>query len=66
MDRGVTLIEPAGSRQIADIRLRRHIGAAIEDYGPFDLGLVTVKAYDTASRDRGTGGRACGAGCHCC
>jgi len=55
---GLTLIEPSGSRHTADVRAVDNISAAFNDPTStsaltstsfYDLALVTVKAYDTAS-----------------
>ena len=54
---GLTLIEPSGSRHTADVRAVDSIAAAFTgstsvltsaSASPYDLALITVKAYDTA------------------
>jgi len=54
---GLTLIEPSGSRHTTDVRAVDSIAAAftgstsvlaLASASPYDLALITVKAYDTA------------------
>jgi len=46
--RGLTLIEPDGSRRVARVAALDGIAAALAE-GSYDIALVTVKAYDTAA-----------------
>lgn len=50
--RGLTLIEPDGSRRTAQVHAATSLAAAFgrlaEEPSPYDLALLTVKAYDTA------------------
>jgi 2-dehydropantoate 2-reductase len=44
---GLTLEEPDGVRQATGVIAATSIGAALADGAPYDLALITVKAYDT-------------------
>ncbi len=51
-DGGLTLIEPSGSRHTTAVCAADSIAAAFDSStstSPYDLALITVKAYDTAS-----------------
>ena len=44
---GLVLEEPDGVRQATGVAAATSIGAALADRAPYDLALITVKAYDT-------------------